>query len=82
MSDFCKHAPSVQAITDYDQKCLNVYIRLIDADDLGVPWTEIYEQVFQEKIRPDQQYQEAQYHSHLRRARWMTTIGYRLLLGP
>lgn len=83
--DIADQAPWSDALTDYDLARLTLYLRLLDAERDGADWREVARVV----LRQDPDTGEARAHrcweSHMRRARWMTKIGYRLLLdirGP
>jgi hypothetical protein len=68
------------ALTNYDQKHLPVYIRLLDAEADGADWMEAALTVL--RIDPILEPQRAYraWESHLFRARWMTENGYHNLL--
>ena len=53
---------------------------LIDAEDSGAEWQEVYEDAFGRKIGSNREEAKAQYEAHLKRARWMTKVGFRQLL--
>jgi hypothetical protein len=73
-------APSVPALTSYDQEHLVTYLRLLDADAEGADWREVARIVLH--IDPDREFPRARhaFDSHLARAKWMTEHGYRNLL--
>jgi hypothetical protein len=56
------------------------YLRMLDADAEGADWREVTQIVL--RIDPEHEPDRARqaYESHLARARWMTEIGYKLLL--
>ena len=67
-------------LTPYDHEHRITYLRLLDADAAGADWKEVTQIVLhidpeRERVRAWQAYE-----SHLVRARWMTKVGYRLLL--
>ena len=72
--------PSSDALTVYDEQHLVTYLRLLDAAAEGADWREIAQIIF--AVDPAQHPDSARklYDSHLARARWMTTHGYRHLL--
>ncbi|MDA7946078.1 MAG: DUF2285 domain-containing protein [Hyphomicrobiaceae bacterium] len=80
MSEFRDQAPSDEEITDYDRQCFKLYLILIDAEDSGAEWQEVYEDAFGTEIGENREEARAQYEAHLKRARWMTKIGFRQLL--
>jgi hypothetical protein len=73
--------PSVDAITPYDEAHFEMYVRILDANAAGADLGEIAVTILgiDPKIEPERAIRAAR--SHLRRARWMTTHGYRHLLG-
>jgi hypothetical protein len=73
-------APSAPALTGYDQEHLVTYLRLLDADAEGADWREVARIVLH--IDPVLELDRARraYESHLARAKWMTSHGYRHLL--
>ncbi|MDR3529310.1 MAG: DUF2285 domain-containing protein [Rhodopila sp.] len=74
-------APTAPAITDYDRQYLIVYIMLLDAVRDGIDRDSIAREVLQ--IDPVAEAGRAvrAFETHLARARWMTTHGYRHLLN-
>ena len=74
------HAPSEERLTDYDRRHFTVYARLLDAEREDADWREIARLVL--GIDPDADLVRAydSWTSHLARAKWMTTSGYKLLL--
>jgi hypothetical protein len=60
---------------------LITYLRLLDADAEGADWRDVVRMVLH--IDPDQGADRARraFDSHLTRAKWMTAVGYRHLLG-
>lgn len=79
---FHDRPPASDRLTDYDENHLAVYIRLLDADAEGADWREAVQIIF--GFDPDRDPERARiiHESHLDRARWMTTTGYRELLRP
>jgi hypothetical protein len=73
-------APTDQILTAYDRAHLTTYLRLLDADKADADWREVAKIVLQ--IDPAREPDRAKraWESHLARARWMTTAGYRHLL--
>lgn len=68
-------------LTLYDQDHLVVYLRLLDAERDGADWREASRLVLGRDPTSDQDGARRCWESHLRRARWMTSTGYRLLLA-
>jgi len=77
---FRTHSPVSKTVTAYDRQCFKLYLMIINAGNAGTKWEEAYAQVFGNEVGSDHQKARTQYYSHLKRARWMTTNGYRLLL--
>ena len=77
-------APSEAVLTGYDQAHAITYLRLLDAESEGADWREVARVVLGCDPDADAECSRETYDSHLARARWMTTNGYRHLLrgGP
>jgi T6SS, Transcription factor, DNA binding domain len=73
-------APSADTLTPNDKDHLVTYLRLLDASTQGAEWTEAARIVL--GIDPEQEPQRARaiWESHLKRAKWMTTHGYKDLV--
>ena len=73
-------APSADTLTPNDKDHLVTYVRLLDANTEGADWTEAARIVL--GIDPEHEPQRARavWESHLERAKWMTTHGYKDLL--
>lgn len=69
--------PAGDRLSDYDQRHLATYLRLLDADEEGADWREIAKIIF--GIDPEREPARARrvLDSHLQRARWMRDEGYR-----
>ncbi|ACI91355.1 MULTISPECIES: DNA -binding domain-containing protein [Alphaproteobacteria] len=72
--------PSGQELTDYDRSHIKLYMRLLDATADGADWREAVEILFGIDPHRDPERARRVHDGHLERARWMTQIGYRLLL--
>lgn len=73
-------APTDDAVTLYDEQHFTTYIRLLDADADGADWREVARIVLDiDPMREPERARRA-WKSHLERARWMTTTGYKQLL--
>jgi hypothetical protein len=72
--------PDGDKLTNYDERHLSTYLRLLDAADESADWREAVRIIF--GLDPNDEPQRARivYDSHLARARWMTQTGYRHLL--
>lgn len=77
---FNDRPPDSSEVTAYDEQHFVTYIRLLDATAAGVDWKEIVRVVFE--LDPEKEPDRARivHDSHLARARWMTTTGYKDLL--
>jgi hypothetical protein len=82
VSTFEDRPPDGDSVTSYDECHLALYIRLLDAAAEGADWREAVQILF--GLDPGQDADRARrvHDSHLARARWMTTTGYRDLLRP
>lgn len=74
-------APTDDAITDYDRDHLVTYVRLLDAEKDEADWREVAMLVLHLDPAQDSERAKRVYNSHLARAQWMTTHGYRHLLS-
>ena len=72
--------PESDTLTEYDERHLVTYLRLLDADSEGADWREVAEIVLH--INPELENDRAKraFDTHLTRAKWMTEHGYRHLL--
>lgn len=79
-ADFLDEPPDSVALTPYDREHMKLYLRLLDAATDGADWREAVEILF--GLDPDRDPERARHvhDSHLARARWMTTHGYRELV--
>ncbi|MCX8571115.1 DUF2285 domain-containing protein (plasmid) [Aminobacter sp. MET-1] len=73
-------APESHVLTGYDEEHFVTYLRLLDADADDADWREVARIVLH--IDPDKEHDRARkaWETHLARAKWMTTHGYRYLL--
>ena len=67
-------------LTDYDRSHFDVYLRLLDATAEGADENEIIRIVLNIEPAEDPERARKMFESHLKRARWMTEVGYRDLL--
>jgi hypothetical protein len=72
--------PQSDSITLYDESHFVTYLRLLDADAEGADWCEVIKIVFEFDPGSDPEYARQVHDNHLKRAKWMTETGYRLLL--
>jgi hypothetical protein len=73
-------APTGDALTSYDNDHLITYLRLLDADAEGADWKEVARIVLGIDPEKDAERAHSVWESHLARAKWMTTHGYKDLL--
>ena len=78
--NFLDEPPTSSAITDYDREHMKLYLRLHDSATSGADWREAIQVLL--GLDPEAEPERARhvYETHLARARWMTTDGYRLLV--
>jgi hypothetical protein len=79
---FQDRPPESDRLTAYDESHLALYIRLLDAAAEGADWREAVQILFGLDPGRDPARARMVHDSHLARARWMTTTGYRQLLRP
>jgi len=77
---FVDDPPESAELTDYDRAHMTLYLRLLDAASDGADWREAVSILFGLDPARDPERAHRVYESHLARARWMTTQGYRLLV--
>jgi Uncharacterized conserved protein (DUF2285) len=73
-------APSGDILTAYDNEHLKIYIRLLDADAARADWKDVARIVLGMDPEKEPERAQAAWESHLKRAKWMTTRGYKDLL--
>jgi hypothetical protein len=73
-------APKSADLTPYDRAHLATYLRLLDAEAEGADWREVARLVLGLDPDHDEPASQRTYESHLKRARWIATSGYRHLL--
>ena len=69
--------PQAADPTPYDWTHRICYLRLLDADAEGADWRDVARMVMRLDPGQDERRAHAVWKSHLDRARWMTTNGYR-----
>lgn len=77
---FEDNPPADESVTAYDQRHFVTYLRVLDAEAEGADWREIVAIVFELDPAVDTDRARRVYESHLDRARWMTSHGYKDLL--
>lgn len=78
-TDFLDEPPESTALTAYDREHMKLYMRLLDAATDGADWREAVRVLFGLDSEREPERARLIYDSHLSRARWMTTQGYREL---
>jgi hypothetical protein len=73
-------APSGDILTAYDNEHLKIYIRLLDADAARADWKEVARIVLGMDPEKEPERARTAWESHLKRAKWMTTRGFKDLL--
>jgi type VI secretion system activator RovC-like protein len=78
--DVADLAPTDPVLTPYDEKHIVTYLRLLDANADNADWREVARLVLHidPVAEPDRALRA--FESHLARAKWMTSHGYRHLL--
>lgn len=79
--DVADEAPTSPVLTGYDEERILTYIRLLDAASEDADWREVAKIVLH--IDPEKEPERAYraWETHLARARWMTSTGYKYLLS-
>ena len=72
--------PADDRITAYDERHFVTYLRILDAAEEGADWREVATIVFGLDAASEPDRARLVHDSHLERARWMTSQGYRHLL--
>ena len=78
--DVADEAPSSDTVTPYDEQHFITYIRLLDADAENADWREVARIILHRDPVAEPERTRHCWEGHLRRAKWMTTHGYRHLL--
>lgn len=73
-------APTDETVTEYDRLHAPQYLRLLDAESSGASWTEVVQRVLGVDPRAEPERARQIYDSHIARAKWMMSEGYRGLL--
>lgn len=79
-ADFLDEPPASAAVTSYDREHMKLYLRLLDAATDGADWREAVQVLFGLDAEREPERARRVHDSHLARARWMTTHGYRELV--
>lgn len=78
--DFLDEPPDSALLTPYDREHMKLYLRLLDAATDGADWREAVHVLFGLDPACDPERARRVHDTHLARARWMTTHGYRELV--
>lgn len=78
--EFQDQAPVDMAVTAYDRQLFPIYLRLLDAEAEGADRDEVIERLFGLCSSDDPARANRIYDSHLARAKWMSSQGFRELL--
>ena len=73
-------APTDATLTGYDQQHLVTYLRLLDAEADGAGWEEVAQRVLHIEPRREPERARRAWETHLARAHWLVSHGYRHLL--
>lgn len=78
--DVADLAPTDAVLTPYDEEHVVTYLRLLDAEAANADWNEATRVILHidPVVEPDRA--RRAFESHLARAKWMTSQGYRHLL--
>ena len=68
-------------LTDYDRANFTTYVSLLDSVAAGADWRKATATLFGVDATVDERAAKQVYDANLARARWMTRVGYRLLLA-
>jgi len=77
---FLDEPPQGPALTAYDREHMKLYLRLLDAATDGACWQEAAAVLFGLDADREPERAKRVHDAHLARARWMSEVGYRLLL--
>lgn len=78
--EFLDEPPESAVLTTYDREHMKLYLRLLDAAEDGADWREVVQILFGLDAEREPERARRVHDSHLARARWMTTHGYRELV--
>lgn len=73
-------APEGNEITNYDRNHFSTYARLVFADDAGQDWRTSAVEILGLDVDKDQEASRRCWESHSKRAHWIATEGYQILL--
>lgn len=78
--DIQDEVPWSETITPYDEAHFITYVRLLDAEASGADWQDVARIVLHRDALLDKDRAHHCWISHLQRAQWMATSGYRHLM--
>lgn len=78
---FADAVPIASELTDYDRAHIKLYARLLDATADGAGWQEIVSVLFGIDAAREPERARHVHDSHLARARWVASSGYKDLLS-
>ncbi|KXF79411.1 hypothetical protein ATN84_06835 [Paramesorhizobium deserti] len=78
--DVADSAPDSPILTGYDEAHLVTYLRLLDAADDNAEWQEVARIVLHIDPKAEPERARRAWESHLARARWIASSGYKHLL--
>lgn len=78
--DVGDEAPIGTVITAYDEQHYVTYLRLLDASRAGADWQEVARIVLHRDSTADPERTHRCWESHLSRAQWLSSAGYRRIL--
>ena len=67
------------SLTDYDKRNLKTYLRLLDAENEGMPWEEAASVILKRDVDADPVKAKNTWCQHVERAIWITKEGWREL---
>jgi hypothetical protein len=74
-------APTDAEVTEYDERHMILYLRLLDADAEGADWTAVARLVLGRTVASDRDGAYRCWETHLARARWMAARCYDRMRG-
>ncbi len=75
-SHVADEVPWSERITPYDEQHHVIYLRILDAERAGADWREVAEIVLLRDPAAEPERSHRCWESHLKRAKWMTRVGY------
>lgn len=78
--DVADEAPRGSIVTAYDEQHYVTYLRLLDANRDGADWREVARIVLHRDPASDPERSHRCWESHLARAQWLSSAGYRRIL--